>query len=137
MMISFPFAIFAMPRSLPLVYSCSGCSDAAQMANSLALRLAHEGRAEMSCIAGVGGAVEPLLRVLAQGRPILALDGCALRCVCACLAKAGVTATQAINLGDFGIKKTKRFSFCPTEAERIWNDTILPATASLTATALA
>ncbi|MCM2338040.1 MAG: putative zinc-binding protein, partial [Lysobacter sp.] len=26
-------------RSLPLVYSCSGCSSAAQMANHLALRL--------------------------------------------------------------------------------------------------
>ena len=28
-----------MSKPLPLVYSCSGCSSAAQMANHLALRL--------------------------------------------------------------------------------------------------
>ena len=36
-----------------LVYSCSGCSDVAQLANDVALRLDHSGAAEMSCIAGV------------------------------------------------------------------------------------
>jgi len=123
----------AMSPSLPLVYSCSGCSDAAQMANSLALRLAREGRAEMSCIAGVGGGVVPLLRVLDQERPILALDGCALRCVCACLAQVGVEPSRAINLGDFGIKKTKHFKVCPSEEARIWNEVVLPATATLSA----
>lgn len=45
-----------MPRrsTLPIVYSCSGCSSAAQLANYLALRLDRSGSAEMSCIAGVG-----------------------------------------------------------------------------------
>lgn len=41
--------------NLPLVYSCSGCSSAAQMANHLAVQLDRTGLAEMSCIAGVGG----------------------------------------------------------------------------------
>ncbi|WP_258292173.1 putative zinc-binding protein, partial [Escherichia marmotae] len=35
-----------MSRSRPLVYSCSGCSSAAQMANHLALRLDRAGQAE-------------------------------------------------------------------------------------------
>src|SRR5690606_2179578 len=60
----------------PLVYSCSGCSSAAQMANQLALWLDREGAAEMSCIAGVGGGVTGLVRTAQAGRPILALDGC-------------------------------------------------------------
>lgn len=42
-------------HSLPLVYSCSGCSSAAQMANYMAIQLDKRGDAEMSCIAGVGG----------------------------------------------------------------------------------
>ena len=42
-------------NTLPLVYSCSGCSSAAQLANHLAVRLDRDERAEMSCIAGVGG----------------------------------------------------------------------------------
>ncbi len=39
---------------LPLVYACSGCSNVAQLANDLALRLDRARLAEMSCIAGVG-----------------------------------------------------------------------------------
>ena len=51
------FGGIAMKTSRPpLVYSCSGCSNAAQMANQMALWLDCEGEAEMSCIAGVGGA---------------------------------------------------------------------------------
>jgi len=36
----------------PLVYSCSGCSSAAQMANYIAVQLDRMDVAEMSCIAG-------------------------------------------------------------------------------------
>lgn len=51
-----------MPLSpLPLVYSCSGCSNVAQLANTLALRLDRAGLAEMSCIVGVGGHVAALV----------------------------------------------------------------------------
>lgn len=116
---------------LPLAYSCSGCSNAAQMANALALRLDREGLAEMSCIAGVGGGVPALLRVARQPRPVLGLDGCALRCVCACLTAAGVQASRSINLADFGVKKSKHADFCPDEAERIWRVAVLPTVAAL------
>ncbi|WP_317850995.1 MULTISPECIES: putative zinc-binding protein, partial [unclassified Pseudomonas] len=44
-------------NALPLVYSCSGCSNVAQLANTVALRLDRAGLAEMSCIVGVGGHV--------------------------------------------------------------------------------
>lgn len=60
----------------PLVYSCSGCSNVAQGANRLAVRLDREGLAEMSCIAGVGAGVFPIVRIAKSGRPILAIDGC-------------------------------------------------------------
>ncbi|WP_435924161.1 putative zinc-binding protein [Paenibacillus sp. DYY-L-2] len=42
-------------NNLPLVYSCSGCSSAAQTANRIAIKMDREKIAEMSCIAGVGG----------------------------------------------------------------------------------
>ncbi len=35
---------------LPLVYSCSGCSNVAQLANDIAVKLNSDGIAEMSCI---------------------------------------------------------------------------------------
>lgn len=70
-----------MSESPPtLVYACSGCSSAAQLANHLAARLDRLGVAEMSCISGIGGNVRSLVRKLdeavQQGRPILSIDGC-------------------------------------------------------------
>ncbi len=66
----------------PLVYSCSGCSSAAQLANQIAVRLERSGVAEMSCIAGVGGGVASLVKTACSGRPIIALDGAARWCAC-------------------------------------------------------
>jgi len=105
---------------LPLVYSCSGCSSAAQMANSIALRLDHEGHAEMSCIAGVGGGVAPLVRTAKSGRPIIALDGCALKCVEHCLARHGVVAGRHFVLSDFGVEKKKHHLFSEDEIQGVY-----------------
>lgn len=107
-------------QRLPLVYSCSGCSSAAQMANNLALRLDRAGMAEMSCIAGVGGGVPHLTRMAHAGRPILALDGCPLHCVSACLAREGIQPDQHLTLSDYGVRKRKHADFSPTEAETVW-----------------
>ncbi len=90
---------------LPLVYSCSGCSSAAQTANDVALRLDRDGVAEMSCIAGVGGGVAPLVKLARSGRVIVAIDGCALACARACLATQGVTPTHHVLLPALGVKK--------------------------------
>lgn len=108
------------PADLPLVYSCSGCSSAAQMANALALRLDRAGHAEMSCIAGVGGDVKPLVRTARAGRRIIALDGCRLHCVQACLARHDVTPTQHVMLAEYGVRKTLRADFDPEEADMVY-----------------
>lgn len=112
-----------MPRDtehLTLVYACSGCSSAAQLANHLAVRLDREGDAEMSCIAGVGGRVPSLVRKLEdaarRGRPILAIDGCALSCVKASLAQHQIKATHHIQLGQQGVSKTYHADFDEAQA---------------------
>ncbi|PKM31636.1 MAG: zinc-binding protein [Gammaproteobacteria bacterium HGW-Gammaproteobacteria-11] len=95
-----------MSRSAqPLVYACSGCSNVAQLANSLALRLDRQGLAEMSCIAGVGGRVPALVRTAQSGRPIIALDGCRLHCSKACLHQVDVQPDLHVTLSDFGLRK--------------------------------
>ena len=112
-----------MPKRshLPLVYSCSGCSSAAQLANHLALTLDHEGAAEMSCIAGLGGDVPSLVRLARSGRPIIAIDGCPLFCVRNSLARHGVLPTLHHNLGAYGVRKKLHTLFDPADA-----DTLLP-----------
>lgn len=106
-------------KDLPLVYSCSGCSSAAQMANHVALRLDREGEAEMSCIAGVGGNVPHLVRIAQSGRPILAIDGCALECTRSSLAQRGVQPARHMLLNERGVKKRYASDFDADEAERV------------------
>lgn len=89
----------------PLIYSCSGCSNVAQLANTLALRLDRAEIAEMSCIAGVGGGVPALVRTAQSGRPIVVIDGCKLECAKACLRQADVEPDLHVMLGDFGLRK--------------------------------
>lgn len=111
-----------MPE-LPLVYACSGCSNAAQLANHLAVRLDRDGAAEMSCIAGVGGGVKALVRTAQRaaesGRPILAIDGCPLACVRACLARVGVAAGTELRLHEHGVRKVQHGDFDPAQAEKL------------------
>lgn len=92
-------------NSLPLVYSCSGCSNVAQLANTLALRLDRQGLAEMSCIAGVGGRVASLVNKANSGRRILALDGCPLQCVKGCLAQHAIRPDIHLTLSQYGLRK--------------------------------
>jgi uncharacterized metal-binding protein len=112
------------PACLPLVYSCSGCSSAAQFANDLALRLDREGLAQMSCIAGVGGNVPSLVRraqeAAASGRPILAIDGCVLACARACLAQRDVVPTVHLQLNEEGVKKRYHADFDAEQFERLY-----------------
>lgn len=107
---------------LPLVYSCSGCSSAAQMANYLAIQLDRRGLAEMSCIAGVGGDVPKLVRTATSGRPIIAIDGCVLACVRNCLARHGVEARDYHLLSDHGVRKRYQQDFDRDEADRVLDE---------------
>ncbi|WP_342118470.1 putative zinc-binding protein [Pseudoduganella sp. OTU4001] len=106
-------------KTLPLVYSCSGCSSAAQLANAVAIKLDRSGSAEMSCIAGVGGGVAPLVKLAKSGRTILAIDGCPLACARACLAKEGVTPDHHLLLNQYGVRKKLHTDFDPVDAVQL------------------
>lgn len=106
-------------RALPLVYSCSGCSSAAQMANHVALQLDRRGAAEMSCIAGVGGDVPALLKLAHSGRPIIAIDGCPLACVKHSLGRHEIVADEYVQLAEHGVKKRFHADFDREQAEQV------------------
>ena len=105
--------------ALPLVYSCSGCSSAAQLANHVALQLDRRGVAEMSCIAGVGGDVPSLVKLARSGRPIIALDGCQLQCVNNTLARHTITPDRHFQLQEQGVRKKLHQDFDPEQAEEV------------------
>lgn len=109
----------------PLVYSCSGCSSAAQLANELALRLDRAGVAEMSCIAGIGGNVRSLVRkaeeAMQNGRAIVALDGCVLACTKSCLAQRGLAPTLHVELWQRGVRKAYQTDFAAEQADALFD----------------
>lgn len=110
-----------MPDStLPLVYSCSGCSNVAQLANTLALRLDRQGLAEMSCIAGVGGRVAALVSKASSGRQILALDGCPLQCVKGCLAQHAIKPDIHLILSEYGLRKRYGEDCSPAQVDALF-----------------
>ncbi|CAM4320169.1 putative zinc-binding protein [Vreelandella rituensis] len=109
----------ARQKTATLVYACSGCSDVAQLANDVALRLDHSGVAEMSCIAGVGGGVKGLVRTARSGRPIIAIDGCQLHCASHCLANAGVEPTEHVKLYERGFRKRRGMLYGEDEVTEV------------------
>lgn len=117
--------------ALPLVYSCSGCSSAAQLANFLALRLDREKLAEMSCIAGVGGNVQPLVRTAQSKRKIIVLDGCALHCAKHCLDRYEIQVSVHLDLHKAGVKKRFHKEATAEEAQHVWDSVVMPEIARL------
>lgn len=103
----------------PLIYSCSGCSSAAQLANHLAVRMDRNGVAEMSCIAGLGGDVKPLVRLAKSGRTIVMLDGCPFECGHRTLVRHGIEPDLHWDLSRFGVSKEKHVDFDPADSERL------------------
>jgi len=88
-----------------LVYSCSGAADVGEISDRVARALSREGIGKMSCAVGMGAGVQSLRNgALSAGR-ILAIDGCATRCVAKALAESGVTEYVHVELGSLGFGK--------------------------------
>lgn len=98
-----------------VVYACSGCSDAGELADRIARRLTREGAAEMSCLAGIGGRVRPLVNKAASAERILAIDGCPLNCTRHTLELAGFKDFEHLELHTLGFRKNS----CPVTDDRI------------------
>ncbi len=108
-------------NELPLVYSCSGCSNVAQLANQIAIELDRDNIAEMSCIAGVGGKVKSLVKKAKTGRKIISLDGCSLHCVKNCLSLNCIESTFHYTLTNYDIKKEHHMDFSLSDVSDIKN----------------
>jgi uncharacterized metal-binding protein len=105
----------APAKKQTIVYACSGCSDAGEIADRVARRLTREGSAQMSCLAGIGGRVKSLVMRAENAGHILVIDGCPLNCAAHTLKLAGFTKFDSLELHKIGIRKGS----CPVTDERI------------------
>jgi uncharacterized metal-binding protein len=88
-----------------LVYACSGCSDAGELADHIARQLTRDGIAQMSCLAGIAGQVKSLVAKAESARRILVIDGCPLACGRQTLELAGFKQFEHLGLQDIGLRK--------------------------------
>ena len=102
-------------RKLTVVYACSGCSDAGELADRTARALTHAKLAEMSCLAGIGGRVKSLMLKAERAEDILVIDGCPLNCARKTLQLAGFKNFRHLELHKLGLRKGS----CPVTPERI------------------
>lgn len=93
-----------MPSPLPVLFACSGCSHAGQLAGNIALELDRRGVAEMSCLAGVGAAKPHFLKQL-QDREVWVIDGCPINCSLGVFEQVREQVDVHIRLHDLGVKK--------------------------------
>ncbi|HKW30951.1 MAG TPA: putative zinc-binding protein [Verrucomicrobiae bacterium] len=98
-----------------VVYACSGCSDAGELADRIARQLSRDGAARMSCLAGIGGRVKSLVTTAEKAERILVVDGCPLNCARHTLRLAGFENFEHLELHKIGIRKGS----CPVTEERI------------------
>jgi uncharacterized metal-binding protein len=69
----------------------------------------------MSCLAGIGGRVKPLMMTAQKAQRIVVVDGCPLNCARHTLLNAGFKEFQHIALHDLGHRKGS----CPVTDERV------------------
>jgi uncharacterized metal-binding protein len=104
-----------LKKPTTVVYACSGCSDAGEIADQVARQLTREGVAQMSCLAGIGGRVKSLLSKAENAERILVVDGCPLNCAAHTLTLAGFHKFDHLELHKLGLRKGS----CPVTDERI------------------
>jgi len=113
----------------PLVYACSGCASAGQMANFMALKLDRLGVAQMGCLSGVAAGLPHMVAEADSGRPVLVIDGCHHACARQCLENQGVSCQEHLVLTHLGARTRFHRDFPLEEAEGLAETIVCAANA--------
>ena len=107
------------PGSDVMILACSGGSNVGQLSNRAAVELTTEGFGKMFCLAGIGGQLSGFVKSARDVPQMVAIDGCSVGCVKACLENSNVPLTNYLVLTDLGIEKNKDFDLKPEEISKV------------------
>ncbi len=95
-----------------VIYSCPGIgSNVRQISNAAACRLTLEGFGGGSCLAGVGGGIDKLVRVGKEAYERIVIDGCPVACARKIMEDNRLTIDRYVMITELGIVKTPGPSF--------------------------
>lgn len=103
-----------------IIYSCSGCSNLAQLANALAVKLDREKKGTMSCVAGLGGDVVSLVKIAKEAEEVLIIDGCQLSCGLHCFRRHSDKEILHLRLTDFNLAKKNQTDFSKDDFDQVY-----------------
>ncbi len=98
-----------------LIFSCSGGSNVAEIADQVARSLMDEGWGGMYCVAGLAAEIPGMTQTALNARLNVLLDGCGLDCVRRFFDKQKIHNYLHIRLSDLGIEKTRSRRARPDE----------------------
>ncbi|MEK7394906.1 MAG: putative zinc-binding protein [Fibrobacterota bacterium] len=90
---------------LPTVITCSGASDVGELTDRVGRTFSRSNVAHLECMAAVGAHDAKLVDKLRQAKQVLAIDGCASRCVSKALDNECIEHYKHLELGDLGFLK--------------------------------
>jgi uncharacterized metal-binding protein len=93
-----------------LMFACSGGADVGHLSDQAARLMMKESCYKRSCLAGIGGDVEGILKTTEDADKILAIDGCPVDCAKKTLERAGISEFDQIQITALGFEKGKTTS---------------------------
>lgn len=87
-----------------LIYACSGAANTGLLADQVARRLTLMGEGKMTCLAGVGAALDGFLKAAVHAEMNLVLDGCPTACGRKQFERFDLPCTP-LELTQFGVEK--------------------------------
>lgn len=101
------------------VVACSGASNVGQVSNSLAIKIAQEGIAKMTCLAALGANLPAYIESVI-GSDLVVIDGCSVACAKKIVDQVGCNGYTYLTVTDFGVEKAKRFDRLAEEIDNAW-----------------
>jgi len=93
-------------EGVKLIYPCSGGADMGELSDRIARKLAKEGFAKMSCLAGEGADISGFISSAECAELNITIDGCPLRCAARNFENRGIIPLSFV-LTEMGFEKGK------------------------------
>ncbi len=92
---------------VPLLFACSGGSDASHFTYRIARKLAKDKHVYMSCPPAVTAGIKDFMEKLKGDKRVIVLDGCKMNCVAKSLENSGFKGFLHIKLDEDAVCQTK------------------------------